>query len=121
MSKYNVKGMSCAACSARVEKAVMSVDGVKSCEVNLLTASMNVDGGLEADIISAVRQAGYDASLLDDKKDLGDLKSTLEKRKILIRLSVSVALLAVLMYLSMALPHYTPIGLYSHLSKKERT
>ena len=54
MKKFNVTGMSCAACSGRVERAVLSVDGVKSCSVNLLTNSMNVEGGEESDIISSV-------------------------------------------------------------------
>ena len=60
--------MSCAACSARVEKAVKSVQGVQSCAVNLLTNSMDVEGVADdSAIISAVTSAGYGASLLDDK------------------------------------------------------
>lgn len=64
MIQYNVTGMSCAACSARVEKAVSSVDGVSSCSVNLLTNSMGVEGtATSKEIIEAVEKAGYGASL----------------------------------------------------------
>ena len=63
MEQYNVTGMSCAACSARVEKAVNAVPGVTSCSVSLLTNSMGVEGTAEdAAIIRAVEQAGYGAS-----------------------------------------------------------
>ena len=63
MEQYNVTGMSCAACSARVEKAVSGVDGVSACTVSLLTNSMGVEGTASgADIIKAVEQAGYGAS-----------------------------------------------------------
>lgn len=63
MEQYTVTGMSCAACSARVEKAVSGVKGVSSCSVSLLTNSMGVEGTASADdIIAAVRAAGYDAS-----------------------------------------------------------
>ena len=69
MTQYNVTGMSCAACSARVEKAVNAVDGVTSCAVSLLTNSMGVDGtAAPSDIIAAVEAAGYGASLKDGKK-----------------------------------------------------
>lgn len=64
MQEYNITGMSCAACSARVEKAVSKVSGVKSCSVNLLTNSMSVDGTASTqNIINAVTNAGYGASL----------------------------------------------------------
>lgn len=64
MEQYNVTGMSCAACSARVEKAVSKVPGVTSCSVSLLTNSMGVEGSASAqDIIKAVEAAGYGASL----------------------------------------------------------
>ena len=64
MEQYNVTGMSCAACSTRVEKAVSKVPGVTSCSVSLLTNSMGVEGTASAhDIINAVEQAGYGASL----------------------------------------------------------
>ena len=63
MDQYNVIGMSCAACSARVEKAVLGVEGVISCNVNLLTNSMGVEGTAdEAEIIAAVEKAGYGAT-----------------------------------------------------------
>ena len=64
MEQYNVTGMSCAACSARVEKAVSRVEGVTSCSVSLLTNSMGVEGTASAQaIIAAVEEAGYGASL----------------------------------------------------------
>ena len=63
MEQYNVTGMSCAACSARVEKAVSKVDGVTSCSVSLLTNSMGVEGTASPEaIIDAVQKAGYGAS-----------------------------------------------------------
>ena len=69
MTKYDVTGMSCAACSARVEKAVKVVDGVKSVSVNLLTNSMVVEGDASPDvIISAVVAAGYGASVKGQKQ-----------------------------------------------------
>ena len=62
MQKFNVTGMSCVACSARVEKAVNKLNGVKSCNVSLLTNTMVVEGDvLPADIIKAVEEAGYGA------------------------------------------------------------
>ena len=64
MVQYSVTGMSCAACSARVEKAVSKVPGVESCSVSLLTNSMGVEGtASEREIIAAVEEAGYGASL----------------------------------------------------------
>ena len=64
MKQYDVKGMSCAACSTRVEKAVSKLDGVTSCSVSLLTNSMSVDGtATSEEIIEAVEKAGYSASL----------------------------------------------------------
>ena len=64
MEQYNVTGMSCAACSARVEKAVSKVPGVTSCSVSLLTNSMGVEGTAdEASVIAAVEAAGYGASV----------------------------------------------------------
>ena len=69
MQQYNVTGMSCAACSARVEKAVSAVPGVTSCAVSLLTNSMGVEGTADAAaIISAVENAGYGASPKGEKK-----------------------------------------------------
>ena len=64
MEQYSVTGMSCAACSARVEKAVSNVPGVTSCSVSLLTNSMGVEGTASAqDVIAAVQNAGYGASV----------------------------------------------------------
>ena len=70
MTQYNVTGMSCAACSARVEKAVNAVDGVTSCAVSLLTNSMGVEGTASSEaIVAAVEKAGYGASVKgNDKK-----------------------------------------------------
>ena len=73
MQQYNVTGMSCAACSARVEKAVSSVEGVTSCSVNLLTNSMGVEGTADSgDIIKAVTAAGYGAALKGEKREAAD-------------------------------------------------
>ena len=63
MQQYSVSGMTCAACSARVEKAVLSVEGVSSCSVSLLTNSMSVEGGSPEKIIAAVQKAGYGAAI----------------------------------------------------------
>lgn len=110
MTKYTVTGMSCAACSARVEKAVSAVEGVTSCTVNLLTNSMGVEGSAsEVDIIKAVSDAGYGASVLTDapasqrnKKNNGaDLLEDTETPKMKKRLIASVGFLVVLMYFSM--------------------
>ncbi len=102
MKKYKVTGMSCAACSARVEKAVSQVAGVDSCAVNLLTGTMNVDGGEESEVIFAVEAAGYGASLIgkEEKTDT-EAQEGKEKRNIIIRLVSSVIILLPLMYVSM--------------------
>ena len=107
MTQFNITGMSCAACVARVEKAVNSVDGVKSCSVSLLTNSMGVKGTAEPQkIISAVTEAGYGATLKNDKKPLSKadnddaLKDT-ETPKLRKRLISSIGFLIVLMYISM--------------------
>ena len=64
-TKFDISGMSCAACSARVEKAVSALDGVERCSVNLLTNSMTTEGSAtEAQIIAAVQNAGYGATVL---------------------------------------------------------
>ena len=116
MKVYNVTGMSCAACSSRVEKAVSKVDGVTSCSVSLLTNSMGVEGSADAaSIIKAVEDAGYGASLRDtsggngasggsapasgaDAEDyLADRETPVLKR----RLISSIGFLIVLMYISM--------------------
>ena len=70
MQQYDVTGMTCAACSARVEKAVSKVPGVTSCSVNLLTNSMGVEGtASSSDIIAAVTNAGYGASVKGAKPE----------------------------------------------------
>ena len=106
MEQYNVTGMSCAACSARVEKAVSAVPGVKSCAVSLLTNSMGVEGtASEADIIKAVENAGYGASKKGAKAKAvvpdDDILKDTETPKLKRRLIRSVAVLLVLMYFSM--------------------
>ena len=111
MEQYNVTGMSCAACVARVEKAVNSVEGVKSCAVSLLTNSMSVEGNASPDeIVKAVEKAGYGASL---KKSSGNEKShggrqayedelkDTETSKMKKRLIASIIFLIPLMYVSM--------------------
>lgn len=85
MEQYNVTGMSCAACSARVEKAVSKVDGVTSCSVNLLMNSMGVEGTASPEsIIAAVEAAGYGASLKMPRlrqKRLKKKRSRIRKRR----------------------------------------
>lgn len=106
MKQYNVTGMSCASCVARVEKAVNKVEGVTSCSVNLLTNSMSVDGDVKSsDVISAVEKAGYGASLKGDsskenKSNDEPLKDT-ETPKLKKRLFSSLVFLLLLMYISM--------------------
>ena len=103
MEQYNVTGMSCAACSARVEKAVSAVEGVESCSVSLLTNSMGVEGNASPEaIISAVENAGYGASLKNGEKvnSNNSVKDT-ETPKIRNRLIASIAFLLPLMYISM--------------------
>lgn len=102
MQKYNVTGMSCAACSARVEKAVCALPDVRDCSVNLLTATMQVDGGNSEAVIAAVTEAGYGASLVGrDKKEESADSVHKHTKKITARLVISLFFLAVLMYLSM--------------------
>ena len=108
MEQYNVTGMSCAACQARVEKAVSAVEGVESCAVSLLTNSMGVEGSASAEqIIKAVEDAGYGASLQAVKANKGNdtayedtLKDT-ETPVMKKRLIASVIMLIPLMYVSM--------------------
>ena len=104
MEQYNITGMSCAACSARVEKAVSKVPGVTSCAVSLLTNSMGVEGSADPQtVINAVEKAGYGASLKGreaksaDEDALSDHETPALKK----RLIASVVFLAVLMYFSM--------------------
>lgn len=111
MKQYTVTGMSCAACSARVEKAVSRVEGVSSCSVSLLTNSMGVEGtAAPADIIKAVEEAGYGASLKgagkEDRKSAGlaeqeDMLKDRETPLLKKRLWWSVGFLLILMYFSM--------------------
>lgn len=106
MKQYNVTGMSCASCVARVEKAVNKVEGVTSCSVNLLTNSMSVDGDVKSsDVISAVEKAGYGATLKgnsykENKSNDEPLKDT-ETPKLKKRLFSSLVFLILLMYISM--------------------
>ncbi len=104
MKQYDVTGMSCAACSARVESAVKALEGVSSCAVNLLTNSMSVEGdATESAVISAVEKAGYGASLKGEEKRDNDNKSlqNSEKKRVVARLIASVVILVPLMYISM--------------------
>lgn len=106
MTQYNVTGMSCAACSARVEKAVSSLDGVSSCSVNLLTNSMGVEGtATSKEIIEAVEKAGYGASLKTKNKKVksnsDDELKDIQTPKLVKRLVASLLFLAPLMYISM--------------------
>lgn len=110
MSQYNITGMSCAACSTRIEKAVAKVDGVDSCSVSLLTNSMSVEGEASPDnIISAVEKAGYGAKLKNNNNDSffqnqtaeSDMLNDRETPKIKKRVAISTILLIVLMYISM--------------------
>ena len=105
MTQYNVTGMSCAACVARVEKAVNQVPGVSGCAVSLLTNSMGVEGAADsAAIIRAVEQAGYGCSAKGAEKAPSAAEDTLadhETLKLKRRLIASIGFLAVLMYFSM--------------------
>ncbi len=101
---FDVLGMSCAACSARVERAVSVVAGVEECQVNLLANSMTVVGdALTENIISAVEDAGYSATLKGDKSPQKENKSlqNSEKTVLIRRLVASLALMIPLMYISM--------------------
>ena len=109
MEQYIVTGMSCAACSARVEKAVSQIPGVTSCSVSLLTNSMSVEGSaLSEEIITAVQDAGYGAALKNAKQNQHDrtnsIEDTLKDRETPIlkrRLIASLGFLIILMYVSM--------------------
>ncbi len=122
MSQFNVTGMSCAACSARVERAVSVVEGVEKCSVNLLTNTLTVDGSaMDKDIIAAVKKAGY--GIKNDKGKKADSKGAdskgadgeenAEARKILVRLVSSLVLSGALMYIAMghmaSLPQIAPV------------
>lgn len=120
MRKFNVTGMSCAACSARIERAVSALEGVRSCSVSLLTNSMGVEGDISDEkIIAAVEAAGYGASVASnagvaDRKSADDSMSESDKRgiggdalrdretpKLIKRLTASLCFLIPLMYVSM--------------------
>ena len=112
MDQYLVDGMSCAACQARVEKAVSAVDGVSSCSVSLLTNSMGVEGTASAEsIIEAVENAGYRASIKGEQKNSGGLAEKISREEDALkdrttprlkkRFIWSLAFLVVLMYFSM--------------------
>ncbi|MBQ9909488.1 MAG: heavy metal translocating P-type ATPase [Treponema sp.] len=112
MKQFNVTGMSCAACSARIEKAVSKVSGVKSCSVSLLTNSMGVEGeASDAQIIEAVVNAGYGASVKSsgtnggsEAKKSADSEDALQDREtplLIKRLLSSIVFLLPLMYISM--------------------
>ena len=120
MTQYSVTGMSCAACSTRVEKAVSAVPGVTSCAVSLLTNSMGVDGtAAPADIVRAVENAGYGASLKGAKRAApaaaaADELADHETPKLKKRLISSVAVLLVLMYFSMGHMWGAPMPRWLH-------
>lgn len=109
MEQYSVTGMSCAACSARVEKAVAKIPGVDSCSVSLLTNSMGVEGNVTAqEIIAAVEEAGYGASVKGKEKagkqtvtDAEDMLKDRETPVLKKRLTASLVFLIPLMYVSM--------------------
>ena len=120
MEQYTVTGMSCAACSAHVEKAVAKVPGVTSCSVSLLTNSMNVEGSAtEQEIIEAVEKAGYGADKKRTKKeaqrDAGEdvlkKKAEDEEKAMRWRLGISAGFLIPLMYISMHHMFYEWFGL----------
>jgi len=102
--KFNVTGMTCAACSARVEKVTNAVDGVKKAEVNLLAGTMAVDvenENVAAEIIRAVQNAGYGAAIAGDKKKKEDVPKVDDLKEMKNRIIGSFVFLAVLMYFTM--------------------
>ena len=106
MEQYNVTGMTCAACQARVEKAVSKVDGVTECAVSLLTNSMSVEGAASVEsVIKAVEDAGYGASPKNGRgpavKENGSGAADGESKRLRNRLITSIVLLLILMYFSM--------------------
>lgn len=102
MKQYTVTGMTCAACSARVEKAVSALPGVESCSVNLLTKSMTVEGyATDREIISAVTNAGYGAKGEGESDKSEDAFKDTETPELKKRLFSSLAFLIILMYFSM--------------------
>ena len=108
--KFNVTGMTCAACQAHVEKAVNKVSGVEHCTVNLLTNSMEVefDNTTPETIIAAVEKAGYGASLPNRPKGNGGtgVQEEAEGKAMLYRIAGSAVFLIILMYIAMAVVNY---------------
>ena len=101
MKKFIVKGMSCAACSARVEKAIKKLDGVLVCNVNLLTNTMEVESSLsDKEIINAVKKAGYDAYLCKETHSVSKIENK-DFKVLIIRLVLSIFMSLLLMYVSM--------------------
>ncbi len=123
MKQYNITGMSCAACSARIERVVNGLDGVNSCSVSLLTNSMTVEGDTdEQTVIDAVTKSGFGASvkgsetqekILTEKKQSDDIEDS-ETKKMINRLIPSVILLLVLMYFSMGHMAGLPLPSFFH-------
>ncbi len=102
MKQYHVEGMSCAACSARVEAAVSKLPEVTSCSVNLLTKSMIVEGTISDDaILSAVEKAGYSATVKGEEKKSSPPPKEKAESTLKLRLTVSIVLTLILMYFSM--------------------
>lgn len=119
MKKFDITGMSCAACSARVEKTVGGLSGVEQCSVNLLTNSMTIEGtATNEEIIAAVEKAGYGASSADGGEDITSRRTRpkdTETPKMVRRLVSSLIFLIVLMYFSMG--HMVGIPLPAALSR----
>jgi len=110
-TKYKVSGMSCAACSARVERAVAEMEGVDRVEVNLLTGTMTVEGTVTADeIIAAVKKAGYGASVSDG----GVIDPTTAANKLRTRFLVSLCFMLPLFYVAMGHMDWWPIPQFLH-------
>ena len=126
MKRFTVKGMSCAACSSRIEKAVSRVDGVSRCNVSLLTNSMTIEGtASDKAIIDAVKKAGYSAELSESVKKAPKGHTVYDDDALAIenikhRLVLSIIFSLILMYFSMGhmvwnwpLPAYQPYTLIS--------
>ncbi len=102
MRSFYISGMSCAACSARVERAVSELEGVKVCSVNLLTNSMTVEGSAADEVIvAAVVKAGYGATPTEKQKNASATERAVAEKRILIRLILSLVILLPLMYMTM--------------------
>ena len=102
IQKFDITGMGCAACSAKIEKAVSQMQGIDSCSVNLLTNSMTTNGSaLPEEIIKTVQNAGYGASVAKSSLSAENIFSNSETKSILRRLIFSSIFLIILMYFSM--------------------